>query len=151
MVPSGVISDRVLVNNSNYGTPIGDYGSRPVEPPKEWYNHLEQRTQFYTKLTDSILKSGFRNPIFCKSIEQGTFVVYGASRLWVAKKQGLEIPTIIADFDGRWSDLGELETKEQIMDKFIDKPETIDLGEDMNIAGCFHSHLREEQVPEGMA
>lgn len=136
------ISDRVLVINPNYGNNIGKYGSRSVKPDGKHYRDLEAKEGFYSKLEASLLKEGFRNPIFCNSIKEGTFCRYGTSRLWIAKKQGLDVPCIIADHDGRWSHLELLEKEEDIAEKFKEIPAVIEIGrEEMRIDGCAHSHL----------
>lgn len=143
MVPSGAISDRVLVYNKEYGQRIGQYGSRAVTPEPIWIAKLEAKNGFFTKLEESVLKEGFRNPIFCKSITEGTFSVYGTTRLWVAKKHNLEIPTVIEDHTRDWEHLELLNTAEDVLSKFTDKPlVNIDTLE-MNIAGCRHHHLGE--------
>jgi hypothetical protein len=140
VVPSGAISDSVIVKNPMYGTPIGKWGSRPVKPPMNWYRKLEQENQFYTKLEASILEQGFRNPIFCNAIQEGTFSRYGTSRLWIAKKHNLDIPCVIADYTGEWEHLELLTTEDQIREKFKEQPE-IFWEPEFRIDSCAHSHL----------
>lgn len=144
------ISDKVLVTNPEYGDRIGSFGSRPVHPPTDWIKKLESRNQFYTKLEKSILDEGFRNPIFCNSIPQGTFSRVGTSRLWMAKKHKLDIPCIIADYTGRWKHLEFLGTEEDIRSKFKDQPHLIDLSSPTKvghvwIGGLPHYHLDETE------
>ena len=139
------IEGSALVDNKEYGQRIGKYGSRPVEPDITSRKKLEQKYGFYSKLETSIDEEGIRNPIFCQSIEEGTFGKYGLSRLWIAKRKRIPIPCIIADYVERWSDLEELFTKDDIRAKYIDKPTIIDLEETfMKIAGCEQMHLDEE-------
>ena len=139
VVPSSLISDRVLVANPAYGDPIGKWGSRPVTPGG---HKLRLLGDFYSKLEESILREGFRNPIFCNCYEEGTFSRYGTSRLWLAKKHNLDIPCVIADHVGTWVELEELNKKTEIEAKFKDIPEIIHLGwKDMRIDGCAHTHL----------
>jgi len=134
IVESNVISDRVIVYNPKYGEPIGPYGSRPVVPSKHKRDRLYP---FYENLEKSVLEESFRNPIFCNSIEQGTFCKYGTSRLWVAKKHNLPIPAVIADFDGRWDDLEKLSGEDDIKGKYIDLPQIIEVYDDwMRIDAC---------------
>ena len=134
VIDSEEISDRVIVYNPRYGEPIGPYGSRPVIPPQ---NKIDRLYPFYENLEKSVLEEGFRNPIFCNSIEQGTFCKYGTSRLWIAKKHGLSIPAVIADFDGRWRDLEKLSGKDDIKAKFADLPQIIEVHDDwMRIDAC---------------
>ena len=143
ILDSSQLSDSVLVvGNPNYGAPIGGHGSRPVTPDSTLYWKLEHQSKFFTKLEESILKEGIRNPIFCQSIEEGTFCRYGATRLWVAKKKGLEIPCIIADYVNRWDELKELKTQAAVLSKYHEKPATIVINPtEMRIEGCNHYHL----------
>lgn len=144
------ISDWVLVTNPEYGDRIGGFGSRPVQPPADWVRKLERKNQFYTKLEESVLKDGFRNPIFCNAIEQGTFSRVGTSRLWMAKKHKLDVPCVIADYVGKWDHLELLETEEDIRAKFKDQPHLIDLESPTKvghvwIGGLPHYHLDETE------
>lgn len=139
------IESVALVDNENFGQRVGKYGSRPVEPDVTSRRQLEEKYGFYSKLEASIDKEGIRNPIFCQSIEQGTFGKYGLSRLWLAKRKGIKIPCIVADYVGRWNHLEELFTKEDISAKYADKPTMIDLEATyMKIAGCEQMHLDED-------
>lgn len=123
-------------------------GTRPVKPPVAWVSKLEHRNEFYTKLEESILKEGFRNPIFCNSLAEGTFSRVGTSRLWIAKKHRLDVPCIIADYVGRWANLEELKTEQDIRAKFKDQPHIVDLTSPNKIGhvwigGLPHYHLGE--------
>lgn len=139
------IEDVALVDNKDYGRAVGKYGSRPVGPDITSRQKLEQKYGFYSKLETSIDEEGIRNPIFCQSIQEGTFGKYGLSRLWIAKRKRIEIPCIIADYVDRWTHLEELFTKDDILGKYIDKPTIIELEETyMKIAGCEQMHLDEE-------
>ena len=114
------------------------------------YEQLASRFKFYTKLEESILKEGFRNPIFCNSIREGTFSRVGTSRLWIARKHELEIPCIIADYVDRWEDLELLETEEDIRSKFQEQPHIVDLDCETKvghvwIGGLKHYHLDETE------
>lgn len=139
IIPANLISDKIIVKNPEYGEPVGKWGSRPVAPSA----HQKKRLgEFYLKLEKSILKEGFRNPIFCNSYEEGTFCRYGTSRLWLAKKHKLEVPVIIADYVDRWTDLELLANKDDVLDHFRDRPEVLELGKDeMRFDGCPHTHL----------
>ena len=144
VVASGELSDRVLVYNAEYGDLIGKFGSRPVTPDLSWFRKLEKKNGFFTKLEKSILDEGFRNPIYCTSITEGTFCIYGSSRLWIAQKNKLDIPVIISDYVGAWDSLEELKTIEDILKKFKDPPEILEFSkEEMFINGCPHSHIGE--------
>ncbi len=147
MVPSGAISDRILVANPNYGEPIGKYGSRPVTPESSWFKKIEGDYQYYSRLEESVLREGFKNPIFCQSIDEGTFCRYGTCRLYTAKKNLLDIPIIVADYVGTWDDLEELKSEEEILSKFQDLPTTLEIGKkEMRFDGCKHFHLDDDTI-----
>lgn len=148
VLPASSVSDVVLVGNPAYGNPIGKWGSRPVKPEGSWFTKQEMKSGFYTKLEESILKDGMRNPIFCNSIEEGFFSRVGTSRLWIAKKHNLDVPCIIADYTGRFDDLELLETEQDIRAKFKDQPLVVDLEGETKvghvwIGGLPHYHLDE--------
>lgn len=139
IIPANLISDSVIVKNPNYGERIGEWGSRPVNPSA---HQKKLMGDFYIKLEKSILKEGIRNPIFCNSYEEGTFCRYGTSRLWLAKKHQMDVPVIIADYVDRWSDLELLTDEDDVLARFRDKPEIIEIGKDeMRFDGCPHTHL----------
>ncbi len=108
---------------------------------------------FYTKLEESILKDGFRNPIlvnagWCPKIrdrgKNGRLPLdmqddhskilscntNGGSRLWIAQNHNLEIPCIIADYVDRFSDLLMLETKEDVLKYYKDMPRKVMIMKD---------------------
>ena len=141
ILPSGRLSDKVLVINPNYGENISGFGSRPLKPTKARYEDMERESQFFTKLEESVLSEGFRNPVLCYSIKEGVYPVYGANRIWLAKKHDLEVPCIISDYTDRFSHLEELLTEEDILSKYTDNP-SIDMNNNwLHIKGCRHSHL----------
>ena len=142
VIATGDISDRILVSNPLYGEPIGNYGSCPVTPEAAWYKKLEDKCSYYSRLEASIKEEGYRNPIFCNSIEEGTFGRYGTCRLWIAKKNSLPIPAIICDQVGRWDHLEELKTKKEVNAKFKDPPRTLIMTKDeFRFDNCKHVHL----------
>jgi len=150
VLPASEISDRVLVDNPGYGSPIGRWGSRPVKPDGSWISKQEMKWGFYTRLEESILKEGFRNPIFCNAIPEGLFSRVGTSRLWIAKKHNLEVPCIIADYVNRFPELEELRTEKEIRAKFKDQPNKVELHAETKvghvwISGLPHYHLGETE------
>ena len=151
VLPSGSISDFVLVKNPDYGKRIGAWGSRPVKPLQCIYNKLEREMSFYTKLEQSMLEIGIRNPIFCNSIAEGTFSRVGTSRLWIAKKHQMDVPVIIVDYVNRYDDAGleQLYTEEDIRDKFQDQPDVVDLNCETKVGNVWigalpHYHLGDD-------
>ena len=121
------ISDSVLVKNPAYGTPIGNWGSRPVAPSAR---QRKSEGQFYLDLETSMRKDGILNPVLCNCFEEGTFSRYGSSRLWLAKKNKIKVPCIIADYTGEWSHLEELKTEQDVLAKFKDAPATLQITKD---------------------
>jgi hypothetical protein len=53
---------------------------------------------------------------------------HGGSRLLIAQKHDLEVPCIISDFCDKYSHLETLNSKEEIKNKFKDKPRKVKLG-----------------------
>ena len=140
------LSSRVLVlNNPGYGNAIGPHGSRDLRPSPAHASKLEQETGFYTRLKESLKEHGCINPLHALSIEQGTFCRYGTSRLYYCRIMDIPVPVIITDFVGRWTELEELHTKEDVLAKFQDKPEILVMDKDeMRIDKCKQFHLGPE-------
>jgi hypothetical protein len=134
---------RVLVwKNPAYGNPVGEHGTRALRPCAAHMRELEAKTGFYSKLETSLKEEGVRNPIFALSLPEGTFCRYGTSRLWIARKLGIKLPAIIADFDGRWDKLEELFTEEDVLSRYKDAPGLVEITPDsMRIDGCPQTHL----------
>lgn len=148
LLPSKKIADDVLVKNPNYGKGIGGYGSRPVKPLRYLYDKLEQECGFYTKLEESILNEGIRNPLFCNCIPEGTFCRVGTSRLWIAKKHNYAVPVIVVDYTDTYKDSGmeQLFTEDDIRSKFKDQPDVVDLNCETKVGNVWigalpHYHL----------
>ena len=148
VLPSSSISNDVLVKNPNYGKNIGGFGSRPVKPLKFLYDKLERECKFYTKLEESILKEGIRNPLFCNAIQEGTFCRVGTSRLWIAKKHNLDVKVIIVDYVGKYedTDMEILITEDDVREKFQDQPDVVDFNCETKVGNVWigalpHYHL----------
>ncbi len=103
---------------------------------------------FYINLEASILKDGFRNPIlvnagWCPKIrdrgKNGRLPIEmqedhskilscnqnGGSRLYIAQKNNLQIPCIVVDYVDRFSEFELLETKEDILEHYTDRPKKV--------------------------
>ena len=121
------ISDLVAVGNPKSGNrqiKVGGgytYGSRSLKNVRNPNICWPHTGDFFPRLEESILKEGFRNPIFCIVTDEGIFSVYGMSRLWLAKHHNLPVPSIIADYTGKYTGL-ELHNKEDILDYYTEKP-----------------------------
>jgi len=132
--------------------------------------NMNKKSGFYTKLEESILKDGFRNPIsvrcgWCsnhKSVslpiemqEDSTKILicdnHGGSRLWVAQKHNLKIPCIIADFVGRFSNELLIEkTPAAVLKFFKDKPQRIRIkSHGIGVHRLPQIHLEEETLNDG--
>jgi len=105
---------------------------------------------FYERLEENILQNGFLDPIvvnagFVKDPvwrrhpnDQRALPIkeilscykLGGSRLWIAHKHNLSVPCIVNDFVDRFSDAEELKTEEDIMAKFINKPDSMTFDPD---------------------
>lgn len=127
----------------HYGILNGDAIFNACGPPDAAYiDRLNQRDGFYDKLTASVAREGFRNPILVTSGRQGlpdlnparlppeihpeTIVCCdrnGGSRLWVANRLRLPIPCLISDWVGTFRHLEELLSREAVLAKFRDPPE----------------------------
>ena len=106
------------------------------------------RDGFYAQLEASILKEGIRNPISVVSgfHQQGNIlerfpehlrdsnILYcrdsGCSRLWVAQKNNIDIPCLIADGNDRFSDQILLNTKEEVLKFYADEPTYVKFASD---------------------
>jgi len=103
-----------------------------------------RKNNFYNKLEASILKEGVRNPILVwagwyqdskmtrlppKMKEDSTKILVchtnGGSRLWIAQKHDLDIPCIVSDFVNRFSRERVLETDQDVLDCYKDKPSAV--------------------------
>lgn len=122
----------------------------PTERAIEKHN---ARNGFYTQLEASILKDGIRNPIIVVSgfhqkgnnLEKfpehmrGSNILYcrdcGCSRLWVAQKNNIKIPCLIADSNDRFSDQLLLNTKEEVLKYFTDEISYIKFAKNRIIIG----------------
>ena len=142
------VSDLVAVGNKDYGnrqikTGSYTYGSRSLKAVRNPAVCKPNTGTFFDQLEESILKEGFRNPIFCVVTDEGMFSVYGMSRLWLGKHHKMSMPCIIADYTDTVD--GELlETKEDVASKFKEIPKHIQLENHyMEIWGCKHSHMGE--------
>lgn len=163
---------------SGYNTIWDDWSPQGREKREkindEWYERYDAITNHYSKLEESILKEGMRNPlvITCgyplirrvrnlpnemRSAKPEDLLLLegydGGSRLWVAQKHNIPIPCIINDRTGRFANCEELKTKEQILAKYQDKPQFFSLSSSgVSCTKIQHAHLDNEYVePEKQA
>lgn len=132
------------------GPTLAGYSIKEAGPSQYQLTFLEQTQKFWSRLEGSLRAEGMRNPPLLIAVEEGTFIRYGASRIWVAKRIGLtEIPVIIADWVGRYNGFEELRTAQDVAERYKDHPATIELGEDIQILHCSHSHLPGNPINPG--
>jgi hypothetical protein len=161
---------------SGYNTRWNDWSEQGIENIKnlndEWYKRYDAITEHYTKLEESILKEGFRNPIILTcgrpfnrrqsfippELRQKKDLLImegfdGGSRLWVAQKYNIPVPCIINDRTGKYADYPELFKKEDILKYYKDPPEYINFSyKGVTCTKIKHSHLDNEFVdPEKQA
>ena len=100
----------------------------------------------YAKLEESILKSGFRNPLIItcgypirkkrthlppemRSLDPKQLLllegVTGGSRLWVAQKHHIPVPCLINDFTGRFQNRTEVRNVTQAAKYYADPPDRL--------------------------
>lgn len=114
-------------------------------PSEGRQNSLEEENQFFSRLEESILKEGFRNPIVINATKDKITNRYGGSRLLFAQKHNLDIPCIIADFDNVFPDAKKIAAGDMV-DYFTDPPMYLYLQKNgINASGCKHVHLSENQ------
>lgn len=149
----GILDSNIIFNECGpwSGGPVGwDDASikRRDAVAQRLIKTLNEDRGFYINLEASILKDGFRNPIlvnagWCPVVRdrgQNTRLPLdmqedhskilscpqnGGSRLYIAQKNDLEIPCIIADYVDRFPDFEILETREDIIEQYMDKPKKI--------------------------
>ena len=125
--------------------PIGWTEELIEQRQKNIEKNVSDMNIFLNKLEESILKDGFRNPILIRSgwvpdrirpriplemqNDPSKILVChssGGSRLWVAQKHRLEIPCIIMDYIGRFSNETLVEkTNDSVLEFFEDVPQNI--------------------------
>lgn len=116
----------------------------PMCPSEHQVRYGNEQNGFFTKLEESILREGFRNPINVWVKEDGTLTTwyYGGSRLMIAKKHTLSVPCIVSDPINKFLNAKILNDVEEIRAMFKDRPKTVIFEKDgLNISGCIDSHL----------
>lgn len=143
----------VLDPNTIYNIPSPSYRYKHLPEferqirTEDYINRRNRVDNFYTRLEQSILKEGFRNPIivyagwipidvwkslpeYVKTPSIETFICcwnWGGSRLYFAQKHNLPIPCIINDFTNLFPNAEELCSVEDILNKFTDPPTRVKL------------------------
>jgi len=164
-----VLPSSIITNGVNPGYRHVSGGMSPKQIAKReavhqgYIDNLNRKNGFYRKLEQNILTHGIKNPIliqagYCNEIykkylpaeaqaDDTKILVcdrHGGSRLWVAKKHNMDIACIISDFVGRFENSGfeELFNVDQIIEKFVNKPDVIRINDRGVHAGALeHIHL----------
>ena len=131
--------------------------------PDEYRRLKDTRNGFYSKLEESILRDGFRNPVlvnagFVPDVYHHLLpdewrkdpakilacVNLGGSRLWVAHQHKLTVPCIVSDFVGRFAGQGheELVDPAAVIALHHDKPRWCNFGpKGVMTSQLLHTHL----------
>ncbi len=129
--------ERIMVPDCKYYhtiIPAGDIHNSMDPDTINGAGHIDELNKqngFFRKLEESILDEGFRNPILVclgwvpdhifeklpidvQANIDDTFICYGTggSRLWAAKKHNLDVPCIVSDFVGKFSNKNDLDESE---------------------------------------
>lgn len=122
-----------------------------IEPSNELIANLNEATGFYNNIETSILADGFRNPIIViagwtddgidmingleKESNTNKFCCFinGGSRLWVAQKNGLKIPCLVADYIGQFKDEILVNNVDEAMTYYQDKVNFIFCSNSINV------------------
>jgi len=159
-----VVKYKVLPGRHIFN-PIGPDNTLSIwKPRKEYKSKYLEINPFYTKLEESVLSEGFRNPILivAGTIYEGKLTQYpeewlddktkaivcsrnGGSRLWVAQKHNLDIPCIVAQYNNVFPDCKPLKSMDEIYKYYTDKPKDIKLTEyGIKVYNLPQVHLRKE-------
>ena len=146
----GILASNLIFNECGpfSGGPVG-WDDKAIAARKKkgdaYIAHRNTIDHYFIRIEDSILKEGFRNPILVDCgmcahiIDSGkhprlplhmqedhsqilTCSSNGGSRLWVAQKHNMEIPCVISDWVGRFSDFKQINSREELLEYYIDEP-----------------------------
>lgn len=106
----------------------------------------EKQFQFYTRLEESVLREGFRNPVMCYEKHGERTFPYGGSRVYMAVKLCLSVPALITDWTGAFKHFELITTLDQALDKFTDKPTVLEFHPSLGCQfwGCTQTQLAPE-------
>lgn len=115
-----------LIRNPHYGGPSVSLNGWRYKTSIS--NHT--KPGFQAALESSIRSEGVRNPILVWTLPEGTFLVFGGSRLRAAREAGLDkIPALINDYTGKYK-LAPRVTPKNIKNYFKDPPREFDWTDD---------------------
>ena len=115
---------------------------------------MNEKRNFYTRLEESMRLYGVRNPIlvnagWCPSKKldrlppemqenhESILMCHtnGGSRLWIAAKQGLKLECIISDFVDMFPDARVINTANEILSFYKDRPQRMNIDRMSNVRG----------------
>jgi len=100
----------------------------------DWvHKNNEKQFQFYTRLEESILREGFRNPVMVYEKHDERTFPYGGSRVYMAHKLQIPVPAIVSDWTGEFDDWELITTVNQALSKFKDLPTVLEFHP---VQGC---------------
>lgn len=115
-----------------------------------------ERAEWFRQLEASVRRDGIRNPVVLTARwndpagQDGLALTarYGGSRILMAKRLGLDVPAVVADFNNwfpRTETLhadGPAEMAALVAERYLDKPKKIIFKpHGINMSGCADSHL----------
>ena len=113
----------------------------------DWvYKNNECQYQFYSRLEESVLKEGFRNPVMVYEKPDERTFPYGGTRVWMAQKLKMPVPAIVSDWTGAFKDWELIITVNQALSKFKDLPTVLEFHPKMGCQfwGCKQTQLEEK-------
>lgn len=118
----------------------------PFEVGQWVHKQNEQKYGFMSRLRESILTEGFRNPIVVFKGDGNDRIPYGQSRASVAKQLGIDIPAIVCDWTGKlWG--RPLTTIAEVRECYRDQPTVVEFtSKGLNVWGCRQVQLRPEDA-----
>ena len=139
--------------------------AKRAKAAQKYIDTLNRKNGFYDKLEQSILNDGVRNPILVSAgwcperkipelppkMKEDRFKILmchssGGSRLWVAQKHDMDIPCIITDFVGMFSEGKILKTEQDIFNCYTDKPTKVKMGgHGVSINNLPQTHMEENK------
>lgn len=110
-----------LCHNAAYGGPSTQVPGTCMIP------HIKRpmKPEFFAALEENVRQHGFRNPILTYSTNEGLLLSFGGSRLRVAQKLGILVPSIVVDYNGLFVHDVRVD-KSNWQEFFTDVPELFD-------------------------
>jgi len=165
-------------NVINMRGPEFTYSPKSWDQPSELHRRIQAgqrlvglmnaKLNFYNRLEESILTTGIANPViltsgypkflsledippFLRVVPEQMLVceVSGGARLMLAQKHNMQVPAIVVDYVGMFSEAKELTSEAEIRECFQHKPANINkTNRGLHVSPLSNSHLsRDHQDP----